>query len=129
MDEVATQLDTIDDLTVFAYPPDRLEPPAGVVAYPESIAYDVTYRRGADRITLPVVIVLGRVSDRSTRDALAAFADGSGAKSVKAVLEAGTYTEIGSLTVTEVEFDTVRVAAQEFLSAVFSVDIVGSGTS
>jgi hypothetical protein len=91
MDAVGDRLDTIAGLRVFAYPPGSVTPPAAVVSYPEGIEFDATYGRGSDRMTLPVVVVVGKASDRAARDKLGAYCDGSGASSVKAVLESGEY--------------------------------------
>jgi hypothetical protein len=89
MDEVAARLDTIDGLRVYAYPADNVHPPAAVVTYPD-IAFDSAYQRGSDRMTLPVVLLIGKVSARASRDLVAVYAHGSGVKSIKRVLEAGT---------------------------------------
>src|SRR5690554_5313400 len=91
MDEVEQTLKGIDGLRVHGYPPDNLVPPAAIVAYPDALTFDETYGRGMDRVTLPVVVVVGRVSDRSSRRQLAAYAAGDGDQSVKAVVEAGAY--------------------------------------
>ena len=127
MDEIATQLDTITGLRVFAYPPDALHPPAAVVSYPDAYTFDGTYVRGMDRMSLPVVVVVGKVSDRASRDELGAYADGSGSASVKAVVEAGTYTAFGTVRVESVEFDVVTIAGIDYMAALFTLDIVGTG--
>jgi hypothetical protein len=130
MDEVATQLDTIAGLRVFAFPPDSLSPPSGWMAYPEEYTYDSTYGRGMDRISnLGVVIVVGKVSDRSARDQLGEYADGSGSKSVKAVLEAGAYTAFDTIRVASVIFDVYTVASTDYLAALFTLDIAGQGSA
>lgn len=128
MDEIATQLDTITGLRVFAYPPGTVTPPAAVVAYPTAYAFDATYGRGMDRISLPVVVLVGRPTDRPTRDLMGAYVDGAGASSIKAVLEAGTYTAFDSLRVTGVELDTYEQGAVTYLAAIFDIDIAGSGS-
>lgn len=130
MDEVATQLDTIDGLRVFAFPPDNLNPPAAWLAYPEGYEYDATYGRGMDRITnLGVVVVVAKVSDRSARNQVGAYVDGSGASSVKAVLEAGTYTAFHTIRVTSVIFDVLTVGGTDYLGALFTLDIAGQGSA
>jgi hypothetical protein len=127
MDQVSTQLDTITGLRCFAYPPDSITPPAAIVSYPEDLPFDATYDRGADTVLLPVIVAVGKVHDRSTRDLVAAYCDGSGASSIKAVLEAGTYTAFDSLRVVSVEFDVVRIGSADYLSALFDLDIIGNG--
>ena len=128
MDEVAAALGTITGLRVHAHPPGQVHPPAAVVSYPETYTFDGTYGRGMDRLTLPVVVVVGKASDRGARDALAAYADGSGARSVKAVVEAGTYTACDTAVVTGAEFDVVTIGGQDYLAALFTVDITGQGS-
>lgn len=128
MRQVATQLATIADLNVFSYPPDKLEPPAAVVSYPDDVTFDATYGRGVDTMTLPVVLVVGKVSDESARDALGAYCDGSGARSVKAVIEAGTYTAFDTVQVATCSFDVVTIAGVDFMAAVFSLEVSGSGS-
>ena len=105
-----------------------MTPPAAVVSYPETIDFDQTYGRGADKMTIPVVVVVGRASDRAARDALGAYCDGSGASSVKAVLESGTYTAFHTVRVESIEFDVVTIAAVDYMAALFDLDIAGSGS-
>lgn len=128
MDQIATRLTTITGLRVFAWPPGTVTPPAAVVGYPSGYTYDETYGRGMDRLNIPVVIVVGRATERTARDALGAFVDGSGASSVKAVLEAGTYTAFHTVRVQSVEFDIYQLGAVDYLAAIFDLDIAGSGS-
>jgi hypothetical protein len=129
MDDVAERLDTIPDLQVYAYPPGTVRPPAAVVAYPEDIVFDATYGRGVDTMRLPVVLVVGKPSNRSARAEVSAYASGAGARSVKSVLEANldTYTAFEELRVARVEFDVVTIAGTEYLAALFDLQIMGSG--
>lgn len=127
MQEIADRLDTIDGLHVYAYPPGSVTPPAAVVGFPDSLTFDVTGRRGKDRMSLPVVVVVGRPTDRSTRDRLAQYCDGSGAASVKAAVEAGTPASFGSVRVVDAEFDVVTIGGQDYAAALFTLDIGGAG--
>lgn len=127
MAQVATQLDTIGGLRVYGFPPDSLLPPAAVVSFPEDLTYDQTYQRGVDRMTLPVVVVVGKPNDRSTVERLGKYADGSGPASVKAVVEAGTYTAFDEARVMSVEFDVVTIGGTDYMAALFSLDIAGRG--
>lgn len=128
MDQVGDRLDQIAGLRVFRYPPDKLPPPAAVVSYPETYTFDQTYGRGMDRLTLPVVIVEGKVSDRATRGRLAEYADGSGPRSVKAIVEGGSYTAFDSVRVASIDFDAVTIGGTDYMAAVFDLDIAGQGS-
>lgn len=127
MDELAAELGTIAGLRVYAYPADSPQPPAAIVTFPESYVFDETFGRGMDRLTIPVTVVVGRSSDRASRDQLAPYVDGSGPQSIKAVLEAGSYTAMDTVHVTRAEFDIVAIAAVEYLAATLAVDIAGQG--
>lgn len=131
MDQIGDRLDTIPDLRVFRWPPDQPPaPPAAIVTYPDTYTYDETYGRGMDRISsLPVVLLVGKVSDRTARDRIAKYVSGSGPESVKAVLESGTYSAFDMVRVVSVEFDRITFGGtgNEYLSATLSLDIAGQG--
>lgn len=129
MDQISAQLDTISGLRCFAYPVPTITPPAAVVSYPDNVTFDETYGRGMDRMTMSVVLAVGKVSDRSARDQLAAYCAGSGATSVKAVLESGAYSAFHTVRVVDIDFDVVTIAATDYLAAMFNLDITGSGSS
>jgi hypothetical protein len=129
MDALADRLDTIDGLRVFAWPVGTLTPPGAVVGYPVDGAYDESYGRGADSMVIPVVVVVGRVSERASRDLLAAYADGSGTRSIKAVLEGGTYTAFDTVQVRWPDFDSYTVAGVDYLAEIFDVAVFGKGSS
>ena len=126
--ELAAALKTITGLRVPAWGVETIQPPAAVIALPERINYDATYGRGSDRIPdLAVVVLVGKPDQRTARKTIAAYADGSGTKSVKAKLEAYTYTTCDSVTVVWAEFDTARYAGTDYLAAIFHLDITGKG--
>lgn len=129
MQAVADRLDTIAGLRVYAYPADNVSPPAAVVTYPFTYTYDETYGRGSDRMDLRVVALVGKVSDRASRDKLSRYVDGSGTASFKQVLESGTYVTFDSLRVAGVEFDVISIAGVEYLAATLTVDIFGEGSA
>lgn len=126
MIEVATRLKTISGLRVFDHPVDDVQPPTAVVSLP-AITFDETYGRGCDRYNLPVVFVIGKVESRASRNNLAPYVAGSGAKSVKAVLEGYDPVSFDTVRVQQVEFDVMTFGSVEFLTATFLLDILGSG--
>lgn len=128
MQQIADQIDTITGLRVRGYPADSITPPSALVTYPETYTYDATYGRGMDRIEeLPVAVLVGKVADRSTRDRITQYVNGSGPASIKAVIESGTYTAFHTVRVTGVTFDVVTIAAVDYLGATFTLDITGAG--
>jgi hypothetical protein len=128
MQQIGARLDTIAGLRVYDYPADSISPPAAVIAYPDEINFDETYGRGMDRLTLPVLLIEGKASDRASRNNLVPYADGAGAKSIKAVVESGTYTAFDEVRVARCEFDVVRIAGVDYAAALFDLDIGGKGS-
>lgn len=127
MDELAAQVDTITGLRVHPSPPDTISPPAAVVTYPGVLTFDATYQRGMDRMDPSVVVLVGRVSNAAAHKLLSAYCAGDGPQSLKAVIEAGTYTAFDTVRVTEINFDMISIGAIEYLAATFTLDITGQG--
>lgn len=122
MDQLGTALAAITGLRVFDFPPKSAQPPFAFVDMPESVDYDLTYQRGSDRATFVVVVAVADVVDRAARDAIAAYAAGTGAVSVKTAIEAGTVG--ASARVTGCEFRPVTLAAGTYAGCIFDVDVV-----
>jgi hypothetical protein len=127
-EEIRTALGTITGLRRPPWGVESVEPPAAIVALPERIDFDQTYGRGKDRYPdVPVVILVGAPEDRASRKALAAYADGSGPASVKAVLEAYAWTTCDVVRVAWAEFDNAKYAGIDYLAVIFHLDIFGRG--
>lgn len=126
MDEIAAKLEPTG-LRVWPYPPGAVTPPAAIVSYPEGIAFDLTYGRGSDRWTLPVVLVTGKATDRMTRETLSQHTDVAGVRSMKLAIETGPYVAFDHVRVTSCEFDVVTLGGVDYMAAIFDLDIVGPG--
>lgn len=133
MDELAEKLRAAPSLTgrTFAYPPATLVPPAAIVSYPTEGKFDETYGRGVDTMTGVVVVVVGRPTDRTTRDRIAKYIAGSGAESVKALLDGDEddYASCDGVRVADWETDVYTIGGTDYLVAVFRLDIAGPGTT
>lgn len=130
MAEIATRLERIDGLRVHAHRPDRITPPAAFPDLPEKIDYDGTYGRGMDSVTVPVNVLVGKVSDRKSQEAIAAYVAGSGPRSFKSTLDAKStddYESCDDLRVRAVTFAVFTIAGVDYLAASFDVDVTGSG--
>lgn len=127
MDDIGNQLDTISGINVLPYEADDIDVPCALVSLPPEINYLATYRRGMDRMTIMVTILVSLVDDRVRRQEIAPFADGAGSQSIKQVLESGTYTAFDVIAVRKGEFDVIDIGGIEYLGAVFTVDIAGPG--
>ncbi|KXK61954.1 hypothetical protein AWW66_10970 [Micromonospora rosaria] len=126
-EELRAALGTIEGLNVADWGVQRVHPPAALVPLPEAITFDATYGRGSDRIEdWPVLVLVARPTSPEARREIAEYADGSGPKSVKAAFEAYVFTTC-SARVTSADFDVVSYAGNEYLAAMFHLDITGQG--
>jgi hypothetical protein len=126
MDGLGARLATISGLRTYDYPADAVSVPAGIVLFPETVNYDATMARGSDQADFQLLVLVGKVSDRSARDALALYMNGEGARSVKTVVEADR-TLAGAADTARVSQSTVEtftVGAVEYLGARFTVEVV-----
>jgi hypothetical protein len=123
---LSTALDTITGLRCFDYVPDSLAPPAAVIE-PLEITFGVAMANGLDYYKGFVLIIVGRMSDRSSQDRLDAYLASSGASSVVAAIE--TDRTLGgvcsTLQVTEALPRSVVVSGVEMTAYRFEVDIYG----
>lgn len=132
MDAVATRLDTIEGLRVFAYPPATVQGGGGafaVVSYPEKINYDQTYGRGLTMVSgLEVVVAVGKPTDRTARDRATRYVSDQDPTSVKVALEAAPAPATwDDLRVVSCDFDVVTIAGIDYLAALFSIDVTCRG--
>jgi hypothetical protein len=133
MAEIGTALATMDDMRVYVGAPAKVDAPGtgavAVVPYPTGIDYDGTYARGMDTLTLEILVVLGRPTDRGTLDKLSAYAAGGGPGSVKTVLESFPWTTLDGVRVADAELDPVSMAGIDYLSLAFRTSVWGPGAT
>ncbi len=86
---IKTRLATISGLRTFEYQPEQLNPP---VAYPvlNSVTFHRAFGGGDVEMFWSVFVVVGRYTDKRAFDLVDDFISYSGAKSLRAVLEADT---------------------------------------
>lgn len=123
---LATALDTIAGLRCFDYVPDSVSPPAAIVE-PLEINYDEAMGNGLTQYHAFILIVVGRMSDRSSQDRIDAYITTTGATSVKAALE--TDRTLGgacqTLTVINANPRSVVVSGVEMTAYRFEVLVYG----
>lgn len=121
MDEIGVALATITGLRVFDFEPKSAQCPFAFVDFPTSIAFDSTYGRGTDRMTLTVVVGVASQVDRTSRDEASLYAAASGTKSIKAAIDAAS---IGSSArVVDAQFGSIVLASGVYQGITFTVDV------
>jgi hypothetical protein len=126
MTEVAAAAATVTGLRTSSWSDKSVLPPAALVDLPNEINYrDAQYGERID--DLPLILLVGAATQRTAVTRLAAYLKGTGASSVKAAVEAYAYTSADSVTVRRVEITTAKVAAIDYLAAIFHLDVYGKG--
>ena len=123
---LTTALDAIVGLRCFDYVPDSLAPPAAVVE-PLEITYGIAMANGLDYYRGFILIIVGRMSDRSSQDRLDNYLAPSGPSSVVTALETDRTLDgaCSTLQVTEALPRSVVVSGVEMTAYRFEVDIYG----
>jgi hypothetical protein len=123
MDKIADAL-TDGGVTkrAYAWPVETVSPPCAVVGYPqEPIEFDSTFSRGSDLITIPVYFIVGKASDRNSRDQLSEIIDG--ANSVKECLDGDLNGSVHTAVVRSCLVTEIQVAGVAHLAAQFNLEI------
>lgn len=130
MDELAAAVQRVPSLAgrTYAYPVDDISEPAAFVPFP-AVDFDATYGRGSDDMDMTIVVIVGRLSDRSDRDRVVGYMDGAGGESIKAAVEGYEYTTIDYAHVASVATTDYTIAGVEYWALVFEVEVTGSGTT
>ena len=123
---IATNLATISGLRTSATVPDSINPPIAVVM-PNTINYDTSFARtGGDEYEFLVMVIVGRVDERTAQNRLDAYCSGTGASSVKAAIESDKTLggNAFSLRVTSLRnYNQVTVGDVTYLSGEFVVQV------
>lgn len=120
---LATRLATISGLRTSATMPDNPNPPIALIM-PTSVSYDDTFKRGMQTYVFNVLVIVGRVDERTAQNNLDAYVSSTGTSSIKLAIE-------GDKTLGGVVFDTrvsemrnygqLPVAEVVYLTAEFTV--------
>lgn len=124
MTDLAAAVQTVlaSGRTAFAHVPEAVQSGDAVVGFPQDpIAIAGTFRRGLDRLTVPVFVLCGQPQDTATRDAISSWL-GSG--SVVAAIEgySGTWGSVSVTTAQLEEFAPIGGPSQVAIR--FNVDVI-----
>jgi len=125
-DNMKTQLSSISGLRIYDTVPDSINVPAAVVGMLD-FNFDTSMNRGFDTATLDVILITGRMSERSAQNSLDGYLSGSGSGSIKTVLE-NNKTLSGAcqtLRVTTATSGSLQVGGIDYLAYRFRIEVIG----
>ena len=122
---LAANLATISGLRTAATMPDQPNPPIAIVM-PTSVSYDTAMGRGLDTYEFTVLVIVGRVDERTAQNLLDGYCNPSGATSIKAAIESNRTLggQANDLRVTEMRnYSSLPVGEITYLAAEFVVTV------
>lgn len=124
---LATALDTITGLRSFDYVPDGISPPAAVVEPLEVTYHEANVSTGLNYYRAYILVIVGRMSDRSSQDRIDAYLNNTGASSIRAAIESDRTLggACSTLQVVEALPRSVVVSGIDMAAYRFEVDIYG----
>jgi hypothetical protein len=125
--EIKNNLANITSLSVYGYVPDFVEPPTAVVGVMDSIDYDTSLQRGADRYEIPVYLYVGRVDAQDSQETLDGYLASTGASSVKAQIESDVTlnSQAQSVRVTSASnYGVYNINNIDYLGVEFIVEVI-----
>jgi len=125
-DNMKTQLSSISGLRIYDTVPDSINVPAAVVGMLD-FNFDTSMDRGFDTATLDLILITGRMSERSAQNSLDGYLSGSGSGSIKTVLE-NNKTLSGAcqtLRVTTATSGSLQVGGIDYLAYRFRIEVIG----
>ena len=129
-DNLKTALQSITGLRVMDYVPDSANIPtnnAFAVVGQLSLNYDYTLNRGFDFATCNIIVMVGRMSERSGQERLDGLLASSGSTSIKAAVEADKTLSgaVQTLRVVSASPGTITSASIDYLSYQYAVELIG----
>ena len=122
---LAANLATITGLRTSATVPDDPKPPVAVVM-PQRVIWDTSFARGLDQYEFVVLVIVGRVDERTAQNTLDAYCAPTGAGSIKTAIERDKTLggAANTLRVTEMRnYTAIQIAENTYLSAEFAVTV------
>jgi hypothetical protein len=123
--KLAENLSTISGLRTSGEMPDNPNPPIAIVR-PGSIQYDQSFARGLTRYQFVVVVIVGRVAEKTAQRNLDAYCSTTGASSIKLAVESDKTLDGNcyDLRVTEMRnYTPIQLNEGTYLAAEFAVDV------
>jgi hypothetical protein len=127
MDELGVALTGVPGLRVSPYWAERPTPPFAVVGFPEELHYDLTMGDGGEQFSVPIIVGVSRGDGRTARNRIIGYTKGTGFGTVKNAVETHHGIAWDSARVQSVEFGMGTWSGVEYLTATFTVDIIGTG--
>ena len=107
--------------------PDSIEPPTAVIGVMQSINYDTSMSRGADRYEIPIFLYVSRVDAQDSQETLDGYLASSGSNSIKEKVESDTTLNSQAQSVRVVSagsYGVYNINNINYLGVEFTVEVI-----
>lgn len=127
MDELVMRLGVVPGLRAHDWSVPTVVLPAAVVHYPKIVEFE-TYLNGMESYTLDVVVLVGKLNDRGTRQPMSDYLRPTGPTSIREALQTGHSASFDVISIQETVADgSYPLAGTEYQAIIFTCKISGSG--
>lgn len=126
-DGLKTRLATVTGIYAHDTIPDDLYPPAAIVGFPTTVAYDFTMRTAVSRYTFPVRVIAGRVAEGEGQDKIDDLCSPDGSLSIRAAVDADPTlggVAHSSRVVAARDFGVYEVAGVSYIGGEFEIEVI-----
>lgn len=130
LDEITGKMSALAGVVAYAWDKGKITTtPAVLVGLPDRTQYRTAYSRRGKKLTVTLVVLVGKANERAAQKNLLPFIENSGERSVFKVLDSEftTYTTCDDVTVVECEPDIWINAGTHYLGAEFTIDVTATG--
>ena len=125
--EIKNNLSAISSLSCYGYVPDSIEPPTAVIGVMQSINYDTSMSRGADRYEIPIFLYVSRVDAQDSQETLDGYLASSGSNRIKEKVESDTTLNSQAQSVRVVSagsYGVYNINNINYLGVEFTVEVI-----
>lgn len=130
LDEIQGKVSAVDGVVAYAWDvPKITTTPAVLVGLPGRTQYRTSYSRNGKKLTVSMVVLVGKANARAAHKNLLEFMENSGERSVFKLVDSEftNYTTCDDVTVVDSEPDIWINAGVQYLGAEFTIDVTATG--
>lgn len=130
LDEITDKMSALPGVVAYAWDKSKITTtPAVLVGLPDRAQYRTSYSRRGKRLTVTVIVLVGKADDRAAQNNLLPFMENAGPMSVFLTLDSEftDYTTCDDVTVVECEPDVFINSGIHYLGAEFTIDVTATG--
>jgi len=128
--EISGKVAAVPGVVAYAWDADKISTtPAVLIGMPDRTQYRTSYSRNGKKLTVTLVVLVGKANARAAHKNLLSFMENSGERSIFRLVDSEftIYTTCDDVTVVDSEPDVWINAGNSYLGAEFTIDVTATG--